>query len=398
MIEQLQEKQRRLVALAKNIAYTREEFAFINSDERLIALIGARGVGKTTLLLQYLSQYALDEALYFSADDISIAACGIIEIAGEFYKLGGRVVVIDEVHMFKEWAAHIKNLYDLYPDLTLRISGSSMLNILMQSHDLSRRVVTKELHTLKFKEYFEIKHNVNLPALSYEELLSHHNNISFELTQKYPNLFREFKNYLKNGAYPFFMASKSDESFDGKLFNSIEKIIYEDIPSTQKIKFENLISFKKLIYAVLSSKVPFLVKIDSLAKELGVSEPTLYTYLDILDKTDIFRTLKKQSSKHSKKPEKLYFQNTNILHTLANDQKIATDIGTVRETFFVNVFQEIYYSNIGDFIVDGIVFEVGGKGKDFTQIKDADKSYLAIDVDTTTHKHKIPLWLFGFLY
>lgn len=397
MIEQLQEKQRKLVSIVKNISYTRKEFDFINSDERLIALIGARGVGKTTILLQYLSQFSLDEALYFSADDISIAAFGIVEIVEEFYKLGGRIVVIDEVHMFKEWAAHIKNLYDFYPDLTLRLSGSSMLNILMQSHDLSRRIVTRELKTLSFKEYFEIKHNAILPSFSFEEILSNHNDISFELTSKYPNLYKEFKNYLKNGAYPFFTSSKTPESFDSKLFNSIEKIIYEDIPSTQKIKFENLISFKKLIYAVVSAKVPYSVKIDSLAKELGVSEPTLYTYLDILDKTGIFRTLKKQSSKQSKKPEKLYFQNTNILHTLANDQKIGIDIGTVRETFFINSFKNIYYSDIGDFVVDGIIFEVGGKGKNFTQIKDLSNSYLVIDVDTTTHKHKIPLWMIGFV-
>jgi len=398
MIEQLQEKQRKLVSVSKSIGYVRKEFDFINSDERLIALIGARGVGKTTLLLQYLGQYSLDEALYFSADDISIAAFGIIEIVEEFYKLGGRIVVIDEVHMFKEWAAHIKNIYDFYPDVTIRISGSSMLNILMQSHDLSRRIVSKELKTLSFKEYFEIKHNVTLSSFSFEELLSNHNDISFELTSKYPNLYKEFKNYLKSGAYPFFTTSKTIESFASKLFNSIEKIIYEDIPSTQKIKFENLIAFKKLIYAVVSAKVPYSVKIDSLAKELGVSEPTLYTYLDILDKTGIFRTLKKQSAKQSKKPEKLYFQNTNILHTLASDQKISIDIGTIRETFFVNSFKEIYYSDIGDFVVDGLIFEIGGKGKSFGQIKGIDKSYLAIDVDTTTHKYKVPLWMFGFLY
>lgn len=397
MIEQLQEKQRKLVTLAKNRSYTRAEFAFIDSDERLIALIGARGVGKTTLLLQYLSQFSLDEALYFSADDISIAALGIAQIVEEFYKLGGRVVVVDEVHMSKEWAGHIKNLYDFYPDLTLRISGSSMLNILMQSHDLSRRIVVKELKTLNFKEYFEIKHGVDLPTLTLEQLHKKHNELSFELTQRYPKLFKEFKNYLKIGAYPFFTTSKTEESFSSKLFNSIEKIIYEDIPSTNKIKFENLIAFKKLIYAVVSAKVPFQVKIDSLAKELGVSEPTLYTYLDILDKTGIFRTLKKQSTKQSKKPEKIYFQNTNILHTLANDQKIESSPGTIRETFFVNCFEDIYYSDIGDFIADNIVYEVGGKNKNFTQVKDIKDSYLVIDVDTTTHRHKIPLWMFGLL-
>jgi len=397
MIEQLQEKQRKLLHATKNIHYKRDAYDFINSDERLIALIGARGVGKTTLLLQYLSQFTLDEALYFSADDISIAQYGIIEIVEKFYTLGGRVVVIDEVHMFKEWAGHIKNLYDFNSDLTIRISGSSMLNILMQSHDLSRRIVTKELDTLSFKEYFEIKNDTILPKISYEEMLLNHNNLSFELTQKYPMLYKDFTNYLKIGAYPFFSTSKDDESFTSKLFNSIEKIIYEDIPSTNKIRFENLSVFKKLIYKVLASKVPFQVKIDTLAKDLGISEPTLYTYLEILDKTGIFKSIKKYSTKQTKKPEKIFFKNTNILYTLSSDQKIAIDIGTVRETFFVNCFKDIYYSDIGDFKVADTIFEIGGKNKKFEQIKGIEKSFLAIDIDTTTNKYKVPLWMFGLV-
>lgn len=397
MIEQLQDKQRKLIFAIKNVTYKRKELDFINSSERLIGLIGARGVGKTTLLLQYLSNFSLDEALYFSADDISIAAFGIVEIVETFYKLGGRIVVIDEVHMFKDWAAHIKNLYDFYPDLIIRISGSSMLNILMQSHDLSRRIVTKELEKLSFKEYFEIKYNVELLSFTLDEILKNHNDISFELTQKYPQLFKEFTFYLKSGAYPYYFSSKDLESFNSKVYNSIEKIIYEDIPSTNKIKFENLTIFKKLVYLVVASKVPFQVKIDSLAKDLAISEPTLYAYLEILDKTGIFRTLKKYSTKYSKKPEKIYFKNTNILQTISNDLKIAIDIGTIRETYFVSCFKEIYYSDIGDFKVDEYIFEVGGKNKNFTQIKNIENSFLALDIDTSTNKSKVPLWVFGFL-
>lgn len=397
MIEQLQSKQRKLVFLAKNIPYIRKEFDFINSEERLIALIGARGVGKTTLLLQYLSNFSFDEALYFSADDISIANFGIVEIVETFYKLGGRVVVIDEVHMFKNWAAHIKNLYDFYPDLTIRLSGSSMLNIIMQSHDLSRRILTKELNTLNFKEYFEIKNKLELESYSFDQIIKNHNEISFELTNKYPILYKEFNNYLKVGSYPFFYSSTNNENYYSKLLNSIEKIIYEDIPSTQIIKFENLSIFKKLIYKVIASKVPYQVKIDTLAKELQISEPTLYTYLDILDKTGIFKSLKKFSSKQTRKPEKLYFKNSNILNCLSRDQQIDIDNGTVRETFFVNCFKNIYYSNIGDFQINEMIFEVGGKNKNFNQIKDIEQSFLAIDTDTTTHKNKIPLWLFGFM-
>jgi len=199
MLDSLKDKQRKLIASIKNISYVRSEYTFINDDERLIALIGSRGVGKTTLLLQYLSQYSLDEALYFSADDISIENFGIYEIVEEFYKLGGRVVVIDEIHIFKDWAGHIKNIYDFFPDLTIRISGSSMLNILMQGYDLSRRIVIKELKKLSFKEYFEMRNAVVLNTYTFEEILLNHTEISFELTQKYPMLYKQFGDYLKMG-------------------------------------------------------------------------------------------------------------------------------------------------------------------------------------------------------
>ena len=397
MIEQLQEKQRKLVSFTKNIKYIRDEYDFINSDERLIGLIGARGVGKTTLLIQYLSQYSLDEALYFSADDISIVNFGIIDIVEEFYRLGGRIVVIDEVHMFKDWAGHIKNIYDFFPDLTIRISGSSMLNILIQSYDLSRRIVVKELDTISFKEYFEIKYDLVLSSFTLEEVLSDHTNISFDLTQKYPMLYKEFKSYLKMGCYPFFKSSRNIENFNSKIFNSVEKIIYEDIPSTNKIKFENLSVFKKLMYKVVASKVPYQIKIDTLSKDLGISEPTLYTYLEILNKTGIFRSIYKYSSKQTKKPAKLFFKNTNILQAISTDLQIVTDIGTTRETYFVSCFKDVYYSDIGDFRINDIIFEVGGKNKKYKQIKDITNSYLVLDVDTTTSKSKVPLWLFGFV-
>jgi len=397
MLDALKNKQRRLIENVKKIQYTRQEYDFINNNERLIALIGSRGIGKTTLLLQYIKQFSIDEALYFSVDDISIANFGIVTIVEEFYALGGRIVVIDEVHLFKEWAGHIKNIYDFMPDLTIRVSGSSMLNILMQSYDLSRRMVVKELKKLSFKEYLEIQNGYKLDSYTFEEILRNSSEISFELTQKYPTLYKEFKDYLQVGCYPYFSSSSNTEIYHSKLFNSLEKIIYEDIPSTNKIKFENLSVFKQLMYKVLESKLPYQVKIDSLARELKISEPTLYTYLEILNKTGIFTAIHKVSAKQTKKPAKLFFKNTNILHALSKDLHIATEIGTVRETFFVNCFDEIYYSNIGDFKVNKYIFEVGGKNKTFSQIKDVEDSYLALDINFTSNDKKIPLWLFGFL-
>jgi len=400
MLDTLKIRQKRVISTIKNINYTREEFEFINSKERLIALIGARGVGKTTLLLQYLSQYTSDEALYIMADDITIVNFGIIAIVEEFYALGGRVVVIDEVHMFKDWAGHIKNIYDFMPDLIIRVSGSSMLNILMQSYDLSRRMVVKELKHLNFKEYLEISNNIKLQSYTLNEILTNSSDISFDLTQKYPLLYKQFKDYLKIGVYPYFNESNDKENYHKKLFNSIEKIIYEDIPSTNKIKFENLSIFKRLIYKVIESKKPYQIKIDTLAKDLKISEPTLYTYLEILNKTGVFRAIYKYSAKQTKKPSKIFFANTNISYALSEDLGIQTEIGTTRETYFTSCFspKEIYYSDIGDFRVKDFIFEVGGKNKSFSQIKDIPNSFLALDIDFTTNNKKVPLWMFGFMY
>ncbi len=397
MLDSLKDKQRKLMANVKTIKYTRQEFDFINSGERLIALVGSRGVGKTTLLLQYLQQYSMDEALYFSADDISIAHFGIVKIVEEFYALGGRVVVIDEVQMFKAWAGHIKNIYDFLPDLKIRVSGSSMLNILMQSHDLSRRMLVKKLDKLSFKEYLEINNNIRLESYTFDEILTNSSEISFELTQKYPTLYKQFKDYLEIGSYPYFLDSQDIEAYQNKLLNSLEKIVYEDIPSTNKIKFENLSIFKQLMYKVVAAKVPYQIKIDALARELKISEPTLYTYLEILNKTGIFKGIYKFSTKQTKKPAKLFLKNTNILYALGKNLHIPVEIGTVRETYFVNCFENLYYSDVGDFKVNDFIFEVGGKNKSFSQIKNLDNSFLAIDTDSTSNNKKIPLWLFSFL-
>ena len=283
------------------------------------------------------------------------------------------------------------------PDLKIRVSGSSMLNILMQSYDLSRRMIVRELNKLSFKEYFEIKNDIKLDSYTAEEILTNSADISFELTQKYPMLYKEFKDYLKAGCYPYFFESKNQEFYQDKLFNSIEKIIYEDIPSTNKIKFDNLIIFKQLMYKVIEARVPYKVKIDTLARELKISEPTLYSYLEILNKTGIFKAIYKFSAKQTKKPAKIFFKNTNILYALGADLKIPVEIGTVRETYFASCFKDIYYSDIGDFKVDKYIFEVGGKGKDFKQIKNIEDSFLAVDTDSTFNNKKIPLWLFSFI-
>ena len=369
-------------------------YDILNSSERLIGLIGARGVGKTTVLLQYLKTVK-QKSLYITGDDIEFSNTKLYDLVDTFYALGGRVIAVDEVHQYKNWAREIKNIYDSFPDLTIRISGSSMLNILYEKYDLSRRLVLHTMKTLSFKEYFEIENDVTLHSHTLTEILTHASDISKALVFQYPNLFSAFKTYLQYGAYPFYL--EGEESFNDKLFNAQEKIIYEDIPSLNKIDYTHISIFQKLIFLVVSSKKPFLVNIASLSREFGISEPTLYTYMDILGKTGIFKPMKKFSQKISKKPQKLLFANTNILYSYANKFNIDVEIGTMRETFFIHCFDTIFYSDIGDFKVDNNIFEVGGKNKSFKQIKDVDHSYLALDIDFTTNDKKIPLWLFGFL-
>ncbi|MEA1920104.1 MAG: AAA family ATPase [Campylobacterota bacterium] len=393
-IEYFIRKQDRLIAKV-SLNYVRNEYLkLLQEDERLIGLIGSRGVGKTTLLLQYLKN--LDEKyLYVSADDVEFINIQLKDLIEEFYSLGGRTVVIDEMHKYKNWARELKNIYDSYPDMSLRISGSSMINILFEKYDLSRRLVLYRMSVLSFREYLELSKDIKFQGYPLDTILSSASEISKELVFEHEDLYAHFKTYLQHGAYPFYLEGIT--TFNQKLFNALDKVISEDIPSLNKIDYSHIVLFKKLIYIVLSAGKPYKVNIAKLSRVFGISEPTLYSYLEILDKTEIFNPVKKYSTKISKKPEKLLFSNTNILHAYAKEFNLDVDEGTLRESYFASCFESIYYSDIGDFKVNDFIFEVGGKNKNFKQIKDIEKSYLVLDIDFTSNDKKIPLWLFGFI-
>ena len=346
----------------------------LQSDERLIGLIGSRGVGKTTVILQYLKGLE-KKSLYLSGDDIEFMSTKLYTIVDAFYALGGRVVAIDEVHKYTNWAQEVKNIYDSFPDMLIRISGSSMLNILYEKYDLSRRLDLHTMKVLNFREYLEIEKGISLPAYTLENILTEAVDISKTLVFEHEDLYASFKEYLRHGAYPFYLESKG--RFSQKLFNALDKIIHEDIPSLNKIDYAHVSVFQKLIFFIVSAKKPYLVNVAALSREFGISEPTMYTYLEILDKTGIFKSMKKYSKKISKKPQKLLFSNTNILYSYAEKFDIEVDVGTLRETFFVNCFANIFYSDIGDFKVGECIFEVGGSNKDFSQIKDVEKSFFS---------------------
>lgn len=397
MLKYIQNKQIRSIN-STTLDFVREQYLQkLNSKNRLVGLIGQRGVGKTTFLLQYLKlNYKPFEYLYFSADDVYIINSSIYDIADEFVRLGGKVIVIDEIHKYQNWSNEIKTIYDSFPELIIRFSGSSMLNILHEKFDLSRRAVIGYVRPLSFREFLKLDSNIDLPILTLEDILKNHNEISSTLAMSNPTLYKNFLRYLQIGFYPFFIEDEIE--YKNKLFNACEKIINEDIPSLNKIEYTHLSVFKKFIAKLIYAKVPFKVNIAELCREFGISHPTLATYLDILEATKLIRPIKKYSKNISKKPDKLLFANTNLLYTFADEFGVEVDIGTVRETFFVSCFETIYYSDIGDFIADGIIYEIGGKNKSFSQVKDIPNSYVVIDTDYSMEKNKIPLWMFGFLY
>lgn len=367
---------------------------YLKEEEKLVGIIGPRGVGKTTLLLQYLKESS-SKYLYFSADDVVFQDLKLYELVDEAYSLGRKLVVIDEIHKYKNWAGEIKNIYDSFPDIKIRISGSSMINILFEKYDLSRRLVLNSVPHLSFREFLSMQKAEKFEILKLEDILTNAEKLSSDLVFKHDDLYGLFKEYLEYGAYPFFIEGK--KNFSKKLFNALDRVINEDIPSLNKIDYAHIIVFKKLIFRLIEAGKPFQVNVAKLSREFGISEPTLYTYFEILEKSRIITPIKKYSKKVSKKPEKLLFSNSNILYSYANEFDKEVEIGTVRETFFVNCFETIFYSDIGDFRVGEYIFEVGGKNKSFKQIKDIENSFVVADMDYTVDNKRIPLWLFGFL-
>jgi predicted AAA+ superfamily ATPase len=232
-----------------------------------------------------------------------------------------------------------------------------------------------------------------LSTLSFDDILAKGPDISLELALTHSNIYSDFKDYLVFGAYPFFRENKNE--FKNKLFDALQKIINEDIPSCNRIDYSQISIFKKLIAKLVEARLPYKVNISKLAQELEITHPTLNSYLEMLRESNLFRPIKKYSVKISKKPAKLLFGNTNILHAYSDEFGVEVNTGTARETFFASCFKDIYYSDIGDFRVKDMIFEIGGRNKSFKQINDVKDGYLVVDTDYTTDSRKIPLWLYG---
>lgn len=387
--------------LIANIGLKHKRYLYhtINWDNRMIGIKGARGVGKTTLLKQYLKEnyLATHEALYVSLDDFWFTNHHLIDVADYHYLHGGTVLFIDEVHQypFSTWALELKNIYDRYPNLKIVFTGSSMLQIDNALGDLSRRCVFYEMYGMSFREYLDFNGILSVPQVSLQNLLADHLKIATEVVSQI-KVLPYFQDYLHFGYYPFYQDVTS--SYEKVLQRIAANIIEVDMPAVEKLEFSTVLKLKRLL-ALIAQMVPFSVKLTELSKSIEAPRQSVSKMLTLLRKSALVNLLYngKNTMGQLSKPEKIYLENPNLMYALTP----RADIGNIRETFFSNHLMrnhEVTFSGIGDFLVDGqYTFEVGGKNKKFDQIRDMPNSYLAIDDIETGFNHKIPLWMFGLL-
>ncbi len=378
-------------------SYQRYFVKTIDYEQMMVGLVGARGVGKTTAMLQHLQRLDLpfEKKLYISADMIEISDMSLFEIARIFELYGGEVLAIDEIHKSKNFEIELKNIYDR---LKLRVifSGSSALKLEHSKADLSRRAIIYTVQGLSYREFLELKLDITLPIYSLDEICSKHIEISAKLLKEFKPM-EHFEEYLKVGYYPFYFADK--KRYLDRLESTINVVIEVDLPSIFAMKYENVTNLKKLVKLLCFSE-PYTINISELSQKVGIQRDRLYLYIDYLSRGAIFLPLRAKSRGDGLfvKPDKLYLHNPNLYHAYCKDAKK----GTIRESFFANTISqshEINHSKIGDFLVDdSYIFEIGGKNRSFKQIKDRDNSFVVADDIEIGFGNKIPLWLFGFLY
>jgi predicted AAA+ superfamily ATPase len=368
----------------------------IDFNEQLIGIIGSRGVGKTTILLQYLKENLSQKTLYIIADHPSVINHGLFNIANEFQKMGGEVLIIDEIHKIKNFEIELKLIYDSFFGLKVIFTGSNAVAINNAKADLSRRAVIYKLPVLSFREFLELETKTHLKSYSLDEILSNHEQIAIEINSTIKP-FEYFNKYLTYGAYPFYIKSK--KSFNLKLLSSSMQVLETDLTAIYDIGYDKINALKKMIMMICMSE-PFDINISKLCGAVELNQRTLYKYLWILQSAGLIRILGAKTNGVSviSKPEKLYLDNTNLFSVFCNTPKI----GTMRETFFysmVSYFHSLDYPKSGDFIIDEIyTIEIGGKSKDFKQLKNVKNGFVVADDIEVGYGDKIPLWLFGFMY
>ena len=380
--------------LLKNVdtTYIRHTHDTITWNDRLIAILGARGVGKTTLVLQHIKLYEdVDTTLFVFADDLWFSTHSLVELAEIFYTNGGKVLYIDEIHKYKNWSQEIKNIYDSYPQLKVRYTGSSILDLQRGSHDLSRRVLEYQMYGLSFREYVALKYGVEIPIHTLEQVLA--NKIEFPYADYRPVAL--FKEYLRSGYYPYF----KDDGYEVRLAKTINTIVEVDIPKFAVLSVSTAEKLKTLLY-IIAQSVPFKPNYSKIGRDLDMNRNAVADLMVCLDKADLINILRDDTEGYKLlgKVNKIYLNNPNSAYVLSDEEP---NVGNIRETIFfgwLRATHKITASSAADFKVGKYTFEVGGRKKGQRQIKDIDNAFVVKDDIEYGHLNEIPLWAFGLLY
>ena len=369
-------------------------------SDRLYGIIGSIGVGKTTLMLQYIKQNLdVSKAFYMSLDNLYFSNNRLVDVVRKLWQEGVTDLFIDEVHKYPytSWAQELKNIYDSYPELRVAFSGSSILNIYKGNVDLSRRAVNYELFGMSFREFLTFEGIVNTPVISLDDLLVRHKEIAAEITRgiKIMPLFRQ---YLQHGYFPYY--KEGVHSYSSRLQNTVNVILETDLPAVEKIEYVSVQKLKRLL-SIIAGMAPFTPNMTKLGYLVEIQRSNLPKSLALLEKARLIGLLRERGKNLNNlgKPSKIYLDNPNLAYALSFEKP---NMGNLRETFFHNQLRmvaKITSAVKGDFMVnDNYIFEVGGSSKDFSQIANIPNSYLAVDETEIGWGNRIPLWLFGFLY
>lgn len=399
-MQRLFQLQKQLVRLTPN-AIIRQCMSKINWDLQLIAIRGARGVGKSTIILQYIkNHYSEDDktALYCSLDDNYFVNHTILDLVEQFYRQGGKHLFLDEIHKYPNWGREIKNVYDFYPDLRVVISGSSLLSLTKGDADLSRRCINYDIQGLSFREFLRFYKGIDIPTYGLEDLLAHPLAVTNQVYEQCKPM-AYFDEYLHYGYFPYYKGNTVE--YYAQISNVVRYVIEEELPRLCNVELGNTRKIRALMNLLASSE-PYEVDISRMSVQSGLQRPTVLSYLKYLSDAHLLNLLYSNllNVKKLQKPDKIYLENPNMLHALATHP---IKEGTLRETFAINHLQvnhEVEYGKQqGDFVVDGkYTFEVGGAGKTFKQIADIPDSYILADDMDYPYGNKLPLWLVGLLY
>jgi hypothetical protein len=393
-------KKHKMLISQVSMDIVRENINTINWNKPLIAIRGSRGVGKTTLMRQYIrSHYGVDagEALYCVMDSMYFTTHSLLDLCERFNIIGGKHLFLDEVHKYPNWSKEIKEINDLYPNIKIAFTGSSLLQILNADADLSRRVLSYSMTGLSFREYLQFYHGINLPSFTLQHILSNADEVCSAVNAVcHPQ--KMFEEYLRVGYYPFYDGNETE--YYSRIENVISYIIEQEMVHFCNIDPAYTRKLKAMLL-FLANNVPYEVNIAKLASYLEINKNTVLGYLSSMHRAELIQLLYSDNKSVTKmqKPDKIFLQNTNTLCALSEDVKI----GTLRECFVVNQLSSkhtVEYSKLqGDFKVDGKwIFEVGGPDKSFEQIADVPNSYILADSIEFPVGNKLPIWLVGLTY